>query len=383
MRPREEDVPGASAKNCARKPDMILPAPRAVVAKKSNDPLPSQSRPRTYEENDDHPRKNKHQDDESKYHRKRYRDDDEDDRKGDQHDEKHRRKKADKDDKKKGNTKVDEKKKERNDEKTRKKNSPEKDDGDGMMQSNLKEKKPRDDAKVDEKKKERDDEKTGKKKNDRDDVRQINTKEKKHRDGDRKTERDDSKPPTLNPAPQAGGTATTAHATPSAKKGISSLVEDLSKNVRRRKKELALLEDAKVEKEQDIAETFPGQIQTHEEEIVESTTKIQALKLLWKDCQKEVHGIAAEIKLKKTELLEVQGNHAKAVVDHQKLEEQKELLVTTHLLKKESEEKSSASASGSSDVTTHLQKKESEEKSSASASDSSSDSQYTYYSDDD
>ena len=380
MRPHRVDAPGATAKNCARKPATILPSPQVV--KKSNEPPKSESRPCTYEQNDDHIQKKKYRDDESKYHMKRDRDVDKDDGKGDQHDEKHSRKKTDNNDKKKGNTKVDEKKKERNDEKTRKKNSPEKDDGDGMMQSNLKEKKQRDDAKVDEKKKERDDEKTGKKKNDRDDVRQINTKEKKHRDGDRKTERDDSKPPTLNQAPQAGGTATTAHATPSAKKGTSSLVEDLSKNVQRRKKELALLEDAKEGKEQDIAETFPGQIQTHEEEIVESTTKIQALKLLWKDCQKEVHGMAAEIKLKRTELLEVQGNHAKAVVDHQKLEEQKELLVTTHLQKKESEEKSSASASDSSDVTTHLQKKESEEKSSASASDSS-DSYETYYSDDD
>ena len=345
MRPHRVDAPGATAKNCARKPATILPSPQVV--KKSNEPPKSESRPCTYEQNDDHIQKKKYRDDESKYHMKRDRDVDKDDGKGDQHDEKHSRKKTDNNDKKKGNTKVDEKKKERNDEKTRKKNSPEKDDGDGMMQR--KEKKQRDDAKVDEKKKERDDEKTGKKKNDRDDVRQINMKEKKHRDDDRKTERDDSKPPTLNQAPQAGGTATTAHATPSAKKGTSSLVEDLSKNVQRRKKELALLEDAKEGKEQDIAETFPGQIQTHEEEIVESTTKIQALKLLWKDCQKEVHGIAAEIKLKRTELLEVQGNHAKAVVDHQKLEEQKELLVTTHLQKKESEEKSSASASDSSD----------------------------------
>ncbi len=162
------------------------------------------------------------------------------------------------------------------------------------------------------------------------------------------------------------------------------MAEDLLKTVQRRKKELALLEDEKKEKEKDLAETIPGQIQTHEEEIMERKTKIQALKLLGKECQGEVRGkLASDIKKKTRELLEVQGNHAKAVVDHQKLEEHKELLVTTRLRKKVSEEKSSASAPDSSGSQTRLRKKVSEEKSSASASDSSSDSQYTYYSVDD
>ena len=367
MRPHEEDVPGASAKNCARKPDMILPAPRAVVAKKSNDPLPSQSRPRTYEENDDHPRKNKHQDDESKYHRKRYRDDDKDDGKGDQHDEKHRRKKADKDDKKqKGNTKVDEKKKERGDEKTRNKNWPEKDDRDDLRQNNVKENKQRHDG--DEKKKERDDEKTGKKKDDRDDMRQIPTKEKKQRDDDRKTEKDDGKPPTLIQVPQAGGTATTAHATPSARKA-STLADDLSKPVQRKTKELASLEDEKKAMDTEL-ETIPGKMQMHEEEIVERRTKILALRLRLKECQGKVEEKASDIKKKTKELLESKNNHAKAVVDDQKLEEHEKLLVTIRL-KKVSEETPSASASDSSDS------QYSEEKPSASTPDSS-DKEYSY-----
>ena len=295
MRPHEEDVPGASAKHCARKPAMILPAPQAVVAKKSNEPHPC-CRPRTYEENDDHPRKNKHPDDESKYHRKRYRDDDEDDRKGDQHDEKHRRKKADKDDKKKGKTKVDEKKKERGDEKTRKK------------------------------------------KDDRDDMRQIHTKEKK--------QRDDDKAPTLIQVPQAGGTATTAHATLSARKA-STLADDLSRPVQRKTKELASLEEEKKAMDTEI-ETIPGKMQMYEEEINERRTTILALKVRAKDFQKQVEEKASEIIKKKKELLELKNYHAKAVVDNQKLEEQKKLLEATHL-KKVSEETPSASASDSSD----------------------------------
>ena len=371
MRPHEENFVGATAKNVPRKPARILPAPRVAVPKESNELLPSESRPRTYEgRNDDHLRKKKYQDDESKYRVKRDQDDDKDDRKGDQHDEKHSRKKDDKDDKKKGNTKADEKKKERDDEKTRKK----KEDGDDMRQINVKEKKRRDvsddrkkekdDGKADEKKKERDDEKTRRKKDDGDDVRQINVKEKKQsqRDDDRKKEKDDGKPPTLNQVPQAGGTATTAHATPSAKPDSSS-VERLLVIVLRKRKELVSLEDDKKANDTELAETIPGQIRMQEEEILERETKIQALKLQKKECMAKVEGKMDAIKKKRKDLLESTTTHAKAVVDNQKLEEHVEHLVTTRLQKKVSEEKPSSSS-----------RKVSEEKPSSS----SPDSEYTW-----
>jgi len=86
----------------------------------------------------------------------------------------------------------------------------------------------------------------------------------------------------------------------------------------------------------------------YEEEINERRTTILALKLRLKDFQKKVDEKASEIIKKKKELLESKNYHAKAVVDNQKLEEQKKLLETTHL-KKVSEETPSASASDSSD----------------------------------